>query len=143
MTESVAPEKQAGDDVLLLHGMMCMIYADGQMDHAEKATLNAFYMTLPEYEGTNFNVVFNDAAQVCKKYDSMSDSLNALKELSSPEAKKKCFVLAVDIALASGDVDSAEDEMLEAMQRILEIDEEFAVQTINTLSTKYALAKAA
>ena len=47
-------------------------------------------------------------------------------------------MLAADIAMASGDIDEAEDKLLETMQRLLGIDDAFAGKVIEVLQTKYA-----
>ena len=64
--------------------------------------------------------------------------MNALAEISSEGVRKKTFVLAADIALSSGDVDEAEEELLEAMQRILQIDDALANKIVEVLALKYA-----
>jgi hypothetical protein len=51
--------------------------------------------------------------------------------------RKKAFVLAVDIAMSSGDVDEKEEEMLEALQRILRIDDDLARRVVEVIALKY------
>src|SRR5688572_29878832 len=51
LTSSVTPTKKATDDVLLLHTMMLMCGADGGFDDSEVETLEAFFATLPEFQG--------------------------------------------------------------------------------------------
>lgn len=137
-TEAHMPEKKPTDDLLLFHGMMLMIYGDGVMDAAEQQTLIALLMTVPDFHGKDVNVLLEEGAKLVRKYPSVRESISALADLSNDNLKKKCFVLAVDLALASGDVDKNEDEILEAMQRVLNIHEDFARATIGTLSSKYA-----
>jgi tellurite resistance protein len=139
-TQANMPEKKATDDVLLMHGMMTMIYGDGQMDEAERQTLIAFLMTVPDFANKDPNELIEEAGKVVRRYPSVRESIVALGDLSNESIRKKCFVLAVDLALASGDVDKEEDEILEAMQRVLNIDDGFARAVIETLSTKYASA---
>ena len=43
------PAKKASDDVLLLHSMILMAGADGVLEGAESAQLEAFNTTLPEF----------------------------------------------------------------------------------------------
>jgi len=64
--------------------------------------------------------------------------VQALKDISSEAVRRKAFVLAADIALASGDVDETEEELLEAMQRVLGIDDAMAQKIIEVLALKYA-----
>jgi hypothetical protein len=64
--------------------------------------------------------------------------VNALAEFSSQALKTKAYVLAADIALASGDVDENEDQLLETMQRLLNVDDQTAQTVVWVLSLKYA-----
>ena len=41
--------------------------------------------------------------------------------------------------MASGDIDEAEDKLLETMQRLLGIDDDFAHKVIEVLQTKYTV----
>lgn len=130
--------KQATDDVLLLHGMLLMAGADGTIEQTELSTVQGFYDTLPEFKGKDFNELLSQANRVVAKHGGLKGSINALGEIKSPAIKKKCFVLAADIAMASGDIDEAEDKLLEAMQRLLGVDDVFAQKVIEVLQTKYA-----
>ena len=67
----------------------------------------------------------------------MKSSLVVLNEIQSDAVRKKAFVLAVDIAMSSGDIDESEEEMLEAMQRILRIDDALANKVLEVISLKY------
>jgi tellurite resistance protein len=67
----------------------------------------------------------------------MKSSLQVLGEIKNDAIRKKAFVLAVDIAMSSGDVDESEEEMLEAMQRILRIDDGLAKNIIEVIALKY------
>jgi len=138
MTKAVTPAKKPTDDALLLHGMMCMAGADGGFDEAETETLRGFFFSLPEFEGKDFDDVLAAAHKILAKYKSVPESVKALGDLSSQTLKNKMFVLAADIAMSSGDVDESEDEMLESMQRVLNIDDSTAGKVLEVLSMKYA-----
>ena len=71
MTATSQPVKKAQDDVLLLHGMLLMASADGIMEQGEIATVEAFYNTLPEFDGKDFCEVLADANKVVAKYGSL------------------------------------------------------------------------
>lgn len=126
------------DDVLLLHGMLLMAGADGAIQHAEQSTVQAFFDTLPEFKHKSFDELLSQANRVVAKAGSLKASVSALADIQSPAIKKKCFVLAVDIAMAAGDVDASEDKLLAAMQRLLGVDDAFARKVIDVLQTKYA-----
>jgi tellurite resistance protein len=133
-----APAKKATDDVLLLHAMMLMSSVDGYMDGAEIATLEGFINTLPEFADADFDKQLAEAKKLRAKFQTPQEAVKALGDISSEAVKKKAFILAADIAMSSGDVDEAEEELLEAMQRILNIDDALANKAIEVLAMKYA-----
>lgn len=130
--------KKAGDDVLLLHSLMLMAGADGVIEASEIATLESFVNTLPEFRGKDFGPLLDNAKKVASKYPNMQESVQALADIESEAVRKKCFILAADMAFASGDVDANEEKLLEAMQRILSIDDDLARKSLEVLSLKYA-----
>jgi uncharacterized tellurite resistance protein B-like protein len=139
MTSESTPMKKASDDVLLLHGMMLMAGADGVIEGKEIATLEAFFNTLPEFQDKEFDDLMSDAHKVLARYDNLKDSVKALADIESEAVRTKLFVLAADIAMSSGDVDESEDELLEAMQRILNIEDSVATKILEVLTMKYAI----
>ena len=131
--------KQASDDTLLALVMGCMAFADGAMDRGEVASIEAFACTLPDFANGCFAEPWKNSGKIFNKYEgNLKAAVQELKNLSSPALKKKAFIIAVDIALASGDVDKAEDEVLEEIRTTLQIDDVFAKQVTNVLATKYA-----
>lgn len=133
-----AAVKKAGDDVLLLHSLMLMAGADGVIEDSEIMALQGFVNTLPEFRGKDFGQMFDQAKKVAAKYSDMGDSVNALADIESEAVRNKCFILAVDMAFASGDVDANEEKLLEAMQRVLSIPDDLASKTLEVFSLKYA-----
>ena len=133
-----APAKKATDDVLLLHAMMLMSSIDGHLEGSEIATLEAFINTLPEFKDADFDKQMAEAKKLRAKFSSVQDAVKALADISSEAVRKKAFVLAADIALSSGDVDESEEELLEAMQRVMNIDDQLAQTAIYVLALKYA-----
>jgi uncharacterized tellurite resistance protein B-like protein len=138
LTGAVTPTKKASDDVLLLHGMLLMAGADGTIEQGEIETVEAYFATLPEFQGKDFGDLYNEAVKVLRKFPSVKDSVKALGEITSPVIRKKLYVLAADIAMSSGDVDEQEDELLETMQRLLDVDDALATKVLEVLAVKYA-----
>lgn len=138
LTGAVTPQKKASDDALLVHGMMLMCGADGSFDQEEVDTVNAYFSQLPEFEGKDFGDVYNEAVKVLRRFPSLKDSVKGLSDLSTQQLKNKCYLLAADIAMASGDVDEAEDQMLEAMQRVLGVSDQLAEKILEVLTLKYS-----
>jgi hypothetical protein len=79
-----------------------------------------------------------DAKKLRAKFNSVQEAVKALGDISSEAVRKKAFILAADIALSSGDVDEKEEELLEAMQRVMGIDDNLAQTAISILALKYA-----
>ena len=135
------PAKKPTDDVLLLHAIMCMAAADGTIEDAEDEMIRNYANTLPEFrdmDGQEFGKCFEATIKIVHKYNKdMKSSLQVLNEIKSDAVRKKAFVLAVDIAMSSGDVDESEEEMLEAMQRILRIDDDLAKKCVEVIALKY------
>lgn len=130
--------KKATDDTLLCAAMLLMAGADGSIDQGELASVGAFASTLPEFKERDFRKTADEALKTIKRYKTVHEAVNALTELSSPAIKKKCYILAADIALASGEVDEAEDKLLESMQKVLGVEQQLAEKIIEVLSLKYA-----
>ncbi|MGE3454229.1 MAG: TerB family tellurite resistance protein [Kofleriaceae bacterium] len=136
------PAKKPTDDVLLLHSIMCMASADGSIEDSEIEMVRNYAHTLPEFrdmDGSQFDKAMEASAKIAHKYNrDMKSSLQVLNEIQSEPIRKKAFVLAVDVAMSSGDIDEGEEEMLEAMQRILKIDDDLARKCIEVVALKYA-----
>lgn len=132
------PAKKPTDDILLLHAMMLMSSVDGYLEGSEIATLEAFINTLPEFKEADFDAQMAAAKKLRAKFQSSKEAVRALAEISSDAVRKKAFVLAADIAMSSGDIDEAEEELLEAMQRVLNIDDALANKIVEVLALKYA-----
>ena len=133
-----APAKKPTDDILLLHAMMLMSSIDGYLEGSEIATVEAFLNTLPEFKDADFAAQMAAAKKLRAKFEKPQDAVAALSEISSDAVRKKTFVLAADIAMSSGDIDESEEKLLEAMQRVLEIDDALANKIIEVLALKYA-----
>lgn len=135
------PAKAPTDDVLLLHSIFCIAAADGSIEDSEDEMIRAYANTFFEFrdmDGAEFNKAMEQSVKISHKYNrDMKSSLVVLNEIQSDAVRKKAFVLAVDIAMSSGDIDESEEEMLEAMQRILRVDDALATKIIEVIALKY------
>ncbi|OGQ87446.1 MAG: hypothetical protein A2289_26610 [Deltaproteobacteria bacterium RIFOXYA12_FULL_58_15] len=139
LTSDSTPTKKPGDDVLLLHGMMLMAGADGVIESKEISILEAFFNTLPEFKGKDFDELMSSAHRILTRYENIKESVKALADIADEAVRRKLFVLAADIAMSSGDVDEHEDELLEAMQQLLNVDDDTATKILEVLSMKYQI----
>jgi tellurite resistance protein len=131
-------ESKPTDDILLFHAMICMCAADGVLEQSEMSSVEAFYDALPEFRGKDFKGLLDNTNKLFAKHGVVKESVKALAEIESDAVRTKAFILAVDIALASGDVDESEDQMLDAMQRVLNVQDHLAKKVVEVLSLKYA-----
>ena len=138
LTSGVMPQKKPDDEVLLFHGMLLMAAADGSLEDEEKATVSAMFDTLPEFKGKDFGSMLAQANKVVGRYGNLKESVKALAEIKNPAIQRKCFVLAADIAMSSGDVDESEDKLLETMQRMFNISDADAAKCLEVLGWKYS-----
>lgn len=118
--------------------MMCIAGADGSFAEAEMRMVEGYFVQLPELRGRDFDALMDEAHTIVERHDSSRDSLSELRALSSSTLKIKLYVVAVDIALATGQIDSSEGSMLSALQDVLGIDNATAAQIEDVLSLKYA-----
>jgi len=136
------PAKKPTDDVLLLMSMMLMAEADDVVEDSESATFSAFAQTLPEFrdvEGLGWERMVNDAQKILSRYKNREvEAVSELQAIQSPAIRRKAFVLAADLALASGDIDQREEQILVNMQRTPGIDDQPAHNIVGVLAMKYA-----
>ncbi len=106
---------------------------DGSVDGQERAVLDAFFRTVPQ---------LREGASKLPPRTSRSQILADLAKLNNVPLQRQCFVLAVELAMASDGVNEAEDQYLEALKSALRIDDAFAGMVTEVLACKYARASA-
>ncbi len=124
------------DQQLLLEAMLCVAFADGDDQYEETNLVRAFAATLPEFKNADTYEVYEKAEKSVK----LHGALNRVKELanlSSPALKEKAFLLAMDIALSSGEIDDGEEAVLSAMAETMHIPGETADRIASVLMIKY------
>jgi len=130
--------EEFGDDARLLHGLMLMAGADGVIEDSEWNTLRQYWCTLPEFKGKDFQQVYGQAQKILNQFPSLQESVKALSGIENETLRNKLFVIAADLAMSSGDVDHNEDQLLESMQRVMNISNDLATQILEVLAIKYA-----
>ncbi len=133
------PTKKPTDDVLLIHGLLLMAGVDGSIEQSEMSTVQGFLDTLPEFKDKDIDDLISQGQKIVARSGGLKESVKAVGELSTPVLKKKLYTMAVDLAMSSGDVDEAEDALLETYQRLLGIDDKFAQDCIEVMAIKYAV----
>lgn len=125
------------DQQLLLEAMLCVAFADGDDQYEETNLVRAFANTLPELKNTDAYEVYEKAEKAVKLHGAMT-RVKELGALSTEALRQKAFLLAMDIALSSGEVDEGEEVVLSSMKDVLRIDDELAETITNVLMIKYS-----
>ena len=125
------------DQQLLLEAMLCVAFADGDDQWEETQLVRAFAQTLPEFKNADTYEVYEKAEKSVKLHGAMS-RVKELNALTSDALKQKAFLLAMDIALSSGEIDDGEEAVLGAMAETLKITPAQADQIAGVLMIKYA-----
>jgi tellurite resistance protein len=126
------------DCVLLLLGMLLASSSDGQMSDDELKLLEGFFATVPELRGKDFGQMLTEVNKISAGYPVLGKSITALASISSARVKRKCFILAADIVMASGEVSSEEEKTLLEMQKQLGVTDDDAGRIVELLAAKYA-----
>lgn len=124
------------DQQLLLEAMLCVAFADGDDQYEETNLVRAFANTLPELKNTDAYEVYEKAEKAVKLHGALS-RVKELGNLSTEALKQKAFLLAMDIALSSGEIDEGEEAVLGAMAETLRIPEEVQQRIAEVLMIKY------
>ncbi|HUQ04990.1 MAG TPA: tellurite resistance TerB family protein [Kofleriaceae bacterium] len=125
------------DQQLLLEAMLCVAFADGDDQYEETQLVRAFAATLPEFKNADAYEVYEKAEKSVKLYGAMT-RVKELNALTSDSLKQKAFLLAMDIALSSGEIDDGEEAVLGAMAETLRIAPADADRIASVLMIKYA-----
>jgi tellurite resistance protein len=125
------------DQQLLLEAMLCVAFADGDDQYEETQLVRAFAATLPEFKNADAYEVYEKAEKSVKLHGAMN-RVKELGALTSEPLKQKAFLLAMDIALSSGEIDDGEEAVLGAMAETLRIQPADADRIASVLMIKYA-----
>ncbi len=125
------------DQQLLLEAMLCVAFADGDDQYEETQLVRAFAATLPEFKNADAYEVYEKAEKSVKLHGALN-RVKELNNLTSEALKHKAFLLAMDIALSSGEIDDGEEAVLGAMAETLRIPSELTDRIASVLMIKYA-----
>ena len=125
------------DEVLLTEAMIAVSFADGDDQWEESQLIKAFLSTLPELKDKDVYEIYEKAEKNVKLHGAMT-RVKELTMLGTPALTQKAFLLALDVALSSGDIDDGEEAVLAAMQETLGIPDDVAQRYADTLQVKYA-----
>jgi hypothetical protein len=116
------------DNRPLLRAVRLMGFANGKLGRSEQVVIDALVKTVPQLQAL---------ADTPPERIGRQQFLDSLAAMTNVRLRKQCYVLALEVALASGHVNGAEDQFCEAMQRALRLDDRFAAQVIEVIACKY------
>lgn len=126
------------DEKLLLYGLLLMCAADGDIQAEELVLFRAFVQTLPDFRGRDVDQLLRKAQSRLKGMTNLEVAVAPLTEIRKPAIRTKLYVLATDLACASGSVEDTEEQLLVQMQRVLGIDDATARKIQEVMVMKYA-----
>jgi len=133
------PNGAATDRSLLFHAMYLMASIDGGIAPEEAAVLRALLGSLPDFRTADVDLLMTEAEARAKKYGGLIDSIEAFTELSAgSDVRYRAFLLAVEVAYASGTINPAEEQLLDTLGAILGLDEGVRDGIVGVLAFKYA-----
>ena len=130
-------KKGSGDDALLFHAMYVMATVDGQTSEAEFGVLKGVLSTLPDFATSKIDALVSASIAIAKKHGGNLESVAALTEISDKFLRLRAYMLAAEIAYASGDINPAEELLLSSMERLLSLEHNETSQILWCLSIKY------
>ena len=119
------------DAAALRDVLSAMGSVDGDVDATERRVIEALFHTIPQ---------LRDHAAAAPPRSNRAAILTALGKLTDERLRRQCFVLAVELAIASDGVNPAEEQYLESLKAALRIDDAFAVAAFQVMACKYARA---
>jgi hypothetical protein len=117
-------------------GFFRQAFADGDDQCEETSLVRAFANTRPELKNADAYEVYEKPEKAVKLHGALT-RVKELANLSSEALKNKAFLLAMDIALSSGEIDDGEEAVLGAMAETMHIPEDRQQKIAEVLMLKY------
>ncbi len=137
-TDNSTDDGAPPDEELMVLAMILIAGADGRFEKNELSSIAGIIDLVPDFEGKDPDELIERGIRLANQYESPMDAVEALAGLRSEAARKKCYLLAADVALSTRHVHELESTLLDAMQQVLGIDEGLAVRIMEVLAIKYA-----
>lgn len=130
--------KTVSDADLLFHAMYLTSVIDGTALNVELQVIEGLLTSLPEFGDTSIDKLVATSKAIALQYGGTIDSLIALTAIKSKSQRIKCFLLAAEVAYASGGIGKAEAALLRTMATVLGLDPTTTKPIIKVLGLKYA-----
>jgi uncharacterized membrane protein YebE (DUF533 family) len=110
----------------LLQTLFVLGAVDGKIDESEQTMIDCLRMTVPHLQVTK-----------APERIGRAELLEKLSQLDALSARRQCYVLAVEMALASGSINDSERQYLALVQQALRLDDDFAKRAREIIGAKY------
>ncbi len=130
-------EAQPSSAALLFHAMYLMAIIDGEVEQAELQVVEGLLTGLPEFASTTVERLVADSTELVVRHGGAIESLIALTGLTKKAERTKCYLLAAEVAYASGGVGKAEAALLHTMRKVLGLDASTTKSIMSVLAMKY------
>ena len=130
--------KPAADEAsLLFHAMYLMAVIDGETSRAELSVVEALLTNLPDFGKTTVDALVTTSKKLVASFGGTIESLEAVVAIKGKSARTKCFLLAAEVAYASGGIGKAEAALLTTLATLLKLDKETTRSIVKVLGLKY------
>lgn len=124
-----------GDAVLLAETLVAASFAYGDDQARRGDVVRAFLWTLPEVRGRDVPALFDRAVGSVRRLGAVA-AIRRLRALGDEAVRRRCLILAIDVAFSCGILD--EGETLELLRETLAIPAKEASAYADVLGLKYA-----
>ncbi len=135
LTRYTSAELATGEaDAAALRDVISTVGAvDGSLDPTERVVIESLFKTLPQ---------LRDHPASAPPRASRAHVLEQLGKLQDKRLREQCWVVAVELAIASDGINDDEDAYLESLRTTLRVDDQFAAMTVRVMASKYARTSA-
>ena len=127
---TLRPRRSFGpeEETLLWNLIQIMNRVDGVVEPAEMQVAEALSRTVPQLRSGR-----SDPRPVLSR----KAILDEVAKIGNEPLRRQLYVVAIEAALSSGDVNESEDQYLDHLRRALNIDDAYATKVIEVLGCKY------
>ena len=109
----------------LIHLMIAVAAADGQISGTEQREFTVLLQTLPVFEGfelTRLGDIAEDCGKLLDEDDGIDQIIQNVREAVPPRLYETAYALAVEVVVADADASQPELRLLEMLRDAFELD---------------------
>lgn len=109
----------------LIYTMVLTAAADGDLNDDELRTMGNIVQSLPvfrDFETTHITAVAEDCGRLLSKENGLEEALDMVHDVLPGKLNETAYALAVEVAIADGQLRQEELRILELVRHTLEVD---------------------